>query len=141
MKTYVPISSDDYCIKELTCSCAICGKVFAIHIPNDYELVQFICNDRSERYLPSYGPHGYLNLLQYLISEWAPGKSITPHISDMFAAKLSEICPYSVRIFTKSQIRCPSCNSAKFIMQKEKVVHNLPVEWIEIQEEFIKKLL
>ena len=141
MKTYIPILSDDYCIKELTCGCAICGKEFMIHIPNDYELVQFVCSDERKRYLPSYGPYGYLSLLEHLINEWTPGKSITPHISDMFTTKLSEICPYRVRLFTKSQIQCPSCNSTKFIIQKEKVVHNLPVEWIEIQEEFIKKLL
>lgn len=140
MKAFFPISAEDYCIKELTCRCLACGEAFTEYIPNDYELVQFMCGDGKKRYLPTYGRYGYLSLLSNLVDGWTPNQPITPKISGALTARLSELCPYEVRLTDRSQLRCPRCGGAKISIRKEAVVNNLCVDWIEIQESFLLKM-
>lgn len=140
MKLYFTISTTNYCIREITYRCITCNEVFLAHIPNDYELVQFICSDGKKRYLPTYGKYGYLFLLPYLVDGWSPNKTITQKVSNTFTAKLSEVCPYKVRFFNMSQLQCPYCGSINNSVQGEKIYRNVAVDWIEIQEDFIKSL-
>lgn len=140
MKSYLTISTTNYCIREITCRCISCNEVFLEHIPNDYELVQLVCNDGKKRYLPTYSKYGYLFLLPHLVDGWSASKTITQKVSDTFISKLSELCPYKVRLSGTSQLQCPHCRSRRISIQEEKICHNVAVDWIEIQEDFIKSL-
>ena len=121
-----------YCIKTLTCRCKTCGTVFCETLPANDELIQFSCGDGQKRFLPTYGPGGYLALLDRFVPEWSTKQTITQQISGRLTQELSNWLPYSVALYSRADIRCPSCGGREVKTEREQTLLNPPVEWLEI---------
>ena len=119
-------------IETLTCRCRACGTVFCETLPANYELVQFSCGDGQKRFLPAYGPDGYLALLERFVPGWSAKQTITRQISDRLTQELSNRLPYSVTLYSRADIRCPSCGGREVKTEQEQTLLNPPVEWLEI---------
>lgn len=99
-----------------------------------YELVKLEeVGGTEERWLPTFGPGGYLDLLRQLVPEFNPLSEIRPAITKSFDEKFA---PYQVRSREGNSFSvargpvCPSCGSKDLSSVKEAVALAPPVEWM-----------
>jgi len=121
-----------WCVEEWTCRCTACGAAFQINLPANYELVQFACGDGKTRFLPAYGPGGYLDLLERLVPGWTQNQAVTAKASGELVRELSKRLPYPVELYSRAKLRCPACGGREFAVKHKQIVPNAPVEWLEI---------
>jgi len=123
-----------WCTEEWTCRCTVCGTVFQKNLPADYELVPFSCGDGKTRFLPVYGPGGYLDLLERLVPGWTRDQAITAKVSGALERELSRRLPYPVELYSRAKLRCPACGGQEFAIEQKQTILNAPIQWLEIPQ-------
>lgn len=129
------ITSDNYCIEERTWCCTDCGHRFTEYAPLGGELACFDGEDGNRYFLPVYGRHGYLELMERLMPERNPAKPILPDTVDEF---LRRLCAVTAVRLSSAPARpcCPQCGG-KTVCEKRTTLHNHPVAWVSISEHFL----
>jgi hypothetical protein len=123
-----------YWISSLECECELCGSSFVYRATAGDDLVKFEeVGGRGERWLPTYGPGGYLDLLTRLVPTFSLSEEIRPQVAKAFDAAFRR---YQVRSadgnsFSVSQGPiCPNCGSRSLKISRETIAVSPPVEWM-----------
>jgi len=129
---------EPYSISETRFECRACGAVFQWRHADAYSLVKFISDDGSEeRWLPTYGESGYLELLQRLVPSWRPESAITRSVADAFDRALGKLLERNnlTRFRIETGKVCPRCSSKELTIVSEVVLANPPIERLEVPME------
>lgn len=115
---------------ETQLKCRVCGTVFDWRQPDAYSLIKFVSeNGREERWLPTYGEFGYLDLLQRLVPSWKPDSTITKSVADAFDIALSALLAKNnlQRFRVEEGKACPSCSSKELTILAREEEQATPV--------------
>jgi hypothetical protein len=130
-----PVFPDPYCITETRLRCRACGTIFEWRYADAYSLIKFVSDDgREERWLPTYAPSGYLELLQRLVPSWTPDATITKSVAEAFDCALGELLmKNSLQRFRIERGKvCPSCSSKELTIVGEVALADLSIKRLEV---------
>jgi rubredoxin len=126
-------------LRKTTYLCRKCNYVFDVLNPEGDDMVKFVEPDSNlERWMPMYGPRGYLEMFELLVPELKKGKGITVPLARLFDerfAQLQEPSPNG-KFFSalyQERERCPKCGCLDIIIQKEVVLESPAVKWLRFQ--------
>jgi len=130
------ITFDNYCVEKRTWYCDNCAHQFTEYAPLNYELAYFDGEDGQRYFLPVYGRNGYLELMEKLMPERDLSKPVLPDSASEFMRRLCDVT--NVRLISpQMQPYCPMCGSTKTTCEQRTVLHNHPVSWVSIDEDFL----
>jgi rubredoxin len=106
-----------YWIRVQTHECPNCGNVFQRTVGDDL-IVKFMeVGGSEERWLPTYGQGGYLDLLSKLVPGWSPEEQITMAVARQFDTAFQAVQEKSSRGHPFSMLfedrGCPSCHGKR----------------------------
>ncbi len=130
-----PAFPDPYSITVTRLKCRACGTFFEWRQADAYSLIKFVSDDgREERWLPTYGEFGYLDLLQRLVPSWKPDATITKSVADAFDCSLGELLKKNnlQRFRIEEGKVCPSCASKELTILSENALVNPPIKRLEV---------
>lgn len=123
-----------YILKQTAYRCGACGAEFRVRTPQDNDLVKYIEPvSGEERWMPTYGEGGYLQMMKRLVPEFASGKGITMAVSRKFETAFALIQERSkagqpFRLFIRPM--CPKCGSTDLTITSETCLNSPPVCWM-----------
>lgn len=132
-----PVPSD-YLIREVTFECPNCGCSHTTWLPFRDELVKFVAiGGGEERWLPTFGPGGYLEILPVFVPGYVSGMPITEQVRHQFDAafRLYQEPNASGKPFAMCSPSpvCPACGSFALRETSESVLQAPPVRWMRYQ--------
>jgi len=127
-----------YWITETTYRCNVCAVAFKWNWAEGGEVVKFVNADgKVERWLPTYGANGYLELLESLVPGFSREQEITHAVSNNFREAFtavqneSGVSPvYSVD--DRSPV-CPVCGARDLDEISREVKVSPPVTWLNLE--------
>ncbi len=128
------IPPKNYCVRDVRYCCSNCGKSFSVLYPEHNELVKYVETDSGEeRWLPTFGDLGYLDLMERLVPSFSKGSEISMSISREFEKEFSRIQersesgrPFS--LFIKAI--CPNCEGENLQIEQEQKLESPPLPWM-----------
>ena len=146
MQYCLPEEPSIYLINKFRYRCRACAQAFDFYAPNgDDSVVKFVERNGTEtRWLPVYGPGGYMDLFEHFMPGFlASGKRLIPPIVFEFMQKLQRhIEPSEAgNPFELSDDRpqCPQCKNYDAEMLKETLLTSPEVTWLKIECELLQK--
>ena len=133
----MPEIPESYWVDCLTYRCKDCGHTFDAVVPNGDDIVKFKEIDgKEEKWLPTYGKGGYLDLLNKLLPDISSKDEITQEIASAFLSELNKHCeknPFSNDFcFDYFTSICKSCCSKNTEYAREKRYSNPELPWLKI---------
>ena len=137
MKFCNPEIPEIYWVNCINYSCKDCGVTFGIAIPNGNDLIKLKeMNGNEEKWLPTYGKGGYLDLLQKLLPDFQIKHELTHKKASEFIAELNKNCEKSFNgngyNFDYFNAVCTNCNSKNTEYVCEKGLINPVLPWLKI---------
>ena len=126
---FTPVTLDNYTLTKWECTCNACGESFVIFDSKLDELADFICSDNIIRFLPLYGPHGYIGFI-WALGLW--GKNRLPKDQVKIDELISSMTPYQVQLLKR---QCPTCGKRDYRIISGITEKNMPVQWVELDFE------
>jgi hypothetical protein len=142
MKICYPKIPDVFWIKSFHCKCKKCGHEFKFLVPNGDDVVKFIeLNGKEERWLPTYGVGGYLDVFCKLVAGHNLNDEITVKKANEFN---QEIVKHSERsnngngfVVGGYDVICDQCNSKEITRMNESVLTSPPdIKWLKLSCKF-----
>lgn len=126
-----------YWIARTSYKCKACGHRFDVLSPEGNEVVKFVEVDgRDEKWMPTYGRHGYLDLFERFVPEFGKSQQITVKLAREFEeafASLQEPSPSGKPYSTFFQSRCPKCESVEMEIESEEVLTSPKLPWLGLR--------
>ena len=126
-----------YWVREDRVRCKQCATEFKVKFAHGNEIVKFVEDEgHEERWLPTFEPQGYLDLLERLVSGYSREQQITMPIAKRFESSFKEIQERSSsgKSFSVAVgARCPHCGSSSFDLLDEQILASPPLDWLRYQ--------
>jgi len=139
MKNWIQARTpSSYWTREDTVRCRTCSCEFTARFAHGNEVVKFAEDDGGieERWLPTFEPGGYLDLLERLVPGYTKDQRVTMPISRKFEAAFKEIQERSAAGKTFSVAvgyRCHNCGSSSVDLVKEQIIDSPLLNWLRYQ--------
>jgi hypothetical protein len=124
-----------YWIAKLSYVCNSCASTFEWRAAQGAEIVRFVTPDGGEeRWLPTHGQGGYLQLLEQLVPGYSQHQAISVSVTREFSRRLSavQVKGPSGATFNidERDATCPCCRSKDIRLLSKMVESNPPLEWL-----------
>ena len=145
MKMCYPKIPDVYWIKSYCCKCKKCGQEFQVMQPNGYDLVKFIeLHGKEERWLPTYGVGGYLDIFCKLVTNHKPNDEITVKKANQFNRQIIKYTEKSDNgngfVVGGYDIVCDNCGSEDISRVKENIFTSpTDIKWLKLSCDLINR--
>ena len=112
---------------------------FSWHWAEGGEIVKFVNTvGREERWLPTYGRYGYLELLERLVPGFLRDHEIGYEVANKFRQVLMELQSSvglkDVYTVDERPPTCPTCNTRELDEISHEVTVNPPVTWLDYRQ-------
>jgi DNA-directed RNA polymerase subunit RPC12/RpoP len=125
----------NYWVATLSYVCESCGSTFEWRAAEGTEMVRFVTPDGGEeRWLPTHGQGGYLELLERFVPGFAQHQTISVIVTREFSRRLSAVqlkSPSGAEFsIDERDATCPRCRSKDIRLLGKMVDSNPPLEWL-----------
>ena len=121
----------------ITYKCKDCGITFDIAVPNGNDTIKLKEIDgNEEKWLPTFGKGGYLDLLQKFFPDFSVEYKITQKRASIFISELNKHCEKSLHdngfSFDYFVDNCTNCYSPNTEYVREKCLASPELSWLRI---------
>lgn len=130
---------ETYWITETHYRCKSCACEFSWHWAEGGEIIKFVnAVGQDERWLPTYGRHGYLDLLERLVPGFLRNREIDHGVAYKFGQTFTEmqgaVGTTDVYTIDERSPTCPTCNTRELDEISREVKVNLPIKWLDYRQ-------
>ena len=132
-----PEMPEIYWVNRFTYKCKDCRVTFDIVTANGNDIIKLKeINGNEEKWLPTYGKGGYLDLLQKLLPDFSLKDEITQKKATIFISELNRHCERSIHNngfdFDYFTTVCTNCHSKNTEYVSEERLVNSELSWLKI---------
>ena len=124
-----------YWIATTRYRCGSCGADAVLRWAPGGEVVRFVNGRGEERWLPTYGAGGYLDLLEQLVPGYSKAQEISARVAKdfkvTFSRFLSKANPTDDYAIADAGPVCSRCGSRDLEITSEVVDQSPPVPWLD----------